>query len=241
MNPLINPLARNGKFGWYNTFRKHVTTSTSSTNVKLVLIGDSFIANSDKCNNIFDEFFLPFRTLNFSISRGKIQNVLWHVCNMTLPASVEYIIIHCGTNNLGHSSPLKIADRLRNIACISKKNYKNLHIFVSSLLPRDYEKSIKQSLLYPVNCYLKQFRTNQFHYIDLDSDWILNNHLNTELFHSNNLNLTEKGRIYWQNWIPPSNYTSRSEFKSIKKLHWRSIIFSNWRSIPSLIISVSKL
>ena len=76
MNPLINPLARNGKFGWYNTFRKHVTTSTSSTNVKLVLIGDSFIANSDKCNNIFDEFFLPFRTLNFSISGDKIQNVL---------------------------------------------------------------------------------------------------------------------------------------------------------------------
>ena len=51
---------------------------------------------------------------------------------MTLPASVEYVNIHCGTNNLEHSSPLKIAEGLINIACILKKNYKNLHIFVST-------------------------------------------------------------------------------------------------------------
>ena len=143
MNPLINPLARNDKFGWYNTFRKHVTMSTSSTNAKLVLIGDSIIANFDKCSNIFDKFFLLFRTLNFDISVDKIQNVLWRVYNMTLPASLEYVIIYCGTNNLGHNSPLKIAG-LINIACILKKNYKNLHIFVSCLLPRDDEKSVKK-------------------------------------------------------------------------------------------------
>ena len=169
MNPLINPLARNGKFGWYNTFRKHVTMSTSSSNAESVLIGDSIIANFDKCSDIFDKFFLPFRTLNFGISRDKIQNVLWRVYNMTLPASVEYIMIHCGTNNLGHSSLLKIAEGLINIACILKKNYKDLHIFVSCLLPRDDEKSVKRSLLYAVNCYLKELCTNHFHYIDLDS------------------------------------------------------------------------
>ena len=75
MNPLINPLARNGKFGWYNTFRKHATMSTSSSNAKLVLIWDSIIANFVKCSNIFDKFFLPFCTLNFDVSRDKIQNV----------------------------------------------------------------------------------------------------------------------------------------------------------------------
>ena len=126
MNPLINPLARNGKFGWYSTFRKHITISTLSTNEKLVLIGDSIIANFDKCSDIFGKFFLPFRTLNFGISGDKIQNVLWRVYNMTLPASVEYIISHCGTNNLGHSSPLKIAESLINIACILKKSCKDL-------------------------------------------------------------------------------------------------------------------
>ena len=137
MNPLINPLARNGKFGWYDTFRKHITMSQLSTNVKLMLIGNSIIANFDKCRDIFHKFFLPFHTLNFGISWDKIQNTLWRVCNMTLPASVEYVIIDCGTNNLGHNSPLKIAEGLINIACMLRKNYKNLHIFVSCLLPRD--------------------------------------------------------------------------------------------------------
>ena len=113
MNPLINPLTRNDKNGWHNTFRKHVIMSTSSTNAKLVLIGDSIIANFDKCNEIFDKFFLSFRTLNFGINGDKIQNILWRVCNMTLPTSVEYAIIHCGTNNLGHNSPLKIAEGLK--------------------------------------------------------------------------------------------------------------------------------
>ena len=47
MNPLNQFLAKNGKLGWYNTFRKHVTMSTSSTNAKLVLIGDSIIADFD--------------------------------------------------------------------------------------------------------------------------------------------------------------------------------------------------
>ena len=163
MNPLINPLARNGTFGWYNTFRKHVIMSTSSTNAKLVILGDSIIVNFDKCSDIFDRFFLPFRTLNVGISGHKIQNVLWRVFNMTLLASVEYVIIHCNTNNLGHSSPLKIAEGSRNITCILKKNYENLHILVSCLLPRDDEKSVKRSLLYTLNCYLREFCTNQFH------------------------------------------------------------------------------
>ena len=137
--------------------------STSSTSAKLVIIEDSIIVNFDKCSDIFDRFFLPFRTLNVGISGHKIQNVLWRVFNMTLPASVEYVIIHCSTNNLGHNSPLKIAEGSRNITCILKKNYKNLHVLVSCLLPRDDEKSVNGSLLYALNCYLREFCTNQFH------------------------------------------------------------------------------
>lgn len=121
VNPLINPLARNANFGWYNTFRKHVTMSTSSSSANLVLIGDFIIANFCKCNNIFDNFFLSLRTWNFRISGGEIQNVLWCGCYIHLPALMEYIIIHCGTNILGHNSALKITERLININYILKE------------------------------------------------------------------------------------------------------------------------
>ena len=43
---------------------------------------------------------------------------------MTLPASVEYVIIHCGTNNFGHKSPLKIAKGLIDIACMLSSFYR---------------------------------------------------------------------------------------------------------------------
>ena len=56
-----------------------------------------------------------------------------------------------------------------------------------------YQEMIKRPRLYAVNCYLKELCTNQFHYIDLDSGWTLNNHLNTELFRSDNLHLNRKG------------------------------------------------
>ena len=74
-----------------------------------------------------------------------MQNVLRRVYNMTLPASLEYVIIHCGTNNLGHNGPLKIVEGLINIVCILKKIYKNCHFFVSCFLPRDDEKSDKNN------------------------------------------------------------------------------------------------
>ena len=56
-----------------------------------------------------------------------------------------------------------------------------------------YQEMIKRPRLYAVNCYLKELCTNQFHYIDLDSGWTLNNHLNAELFRSDNLHLNRKG------------------------------------------------
>ena len=54
-----------------------------------MLTGDYVFENFDKCNNIFDKFFLPFPTLNFGTGRDKIENVLWCLSNITLQASVE--------------------------------------------------------------------------------------------------------------------------------------------------------
>ena len=135
-------------------------------------------------------------------------------------------------NNLGHNSPLKIAEGLINIACILKKNYKNLHFFLSCLLPRDDEKYVKRSVLYPIICYLKELCTEQFHYIDLDSGWTLKNHLNTELFRRDNLHLNRKGyeklsklfigkieslqiTVRRQNLKAPRNYTEAVSFSIV--------------------------
>ena len=194
MNSLINPLARNGKVGWHDTFKNHASMCRKSANSKLVLFGDSIIANFDKCKDVFNNYFSSLHTLNFGISGDKIQNVLWRVENMTLPSSIEYVIIHCGTNNLGHNSPVKIAEGILNIATILNKSYKNLHILISCLLPRDKENSVKRSLVFAVNSYLKELCANtRFFYIDLDPGWTLEKYLNTELFRDDKLHLTTNG------------------------------------------------
>ena len=121
-----------------------------------------------------------------------------------------------------------------------------MHIFVSYLLPRDDEKSLKRLLLYAVNCYLKEFCTNQLHYIDLDSGWTMNNHFNTELFRNDNLHLNKKGykklsklfigkieslqmTLQCQNLKASRNYTQTVSFSLVDD------------QSPPIIISVSKL
>ena len=69
-----------------------------------------------------------------------------------------------------------------------QKKYKNLNILISCLLPIDDTSSVKRSLVCAVNFYLKDLCSNtQFYYIDLAHGWILNKHLNSNLFLSDKI------------------------------------------------------
>ena len=104
---------------------------------RVLLIGESIIANFSKLSSIFDKLFSKFHPLNVGIGGDKIQNVLWHVNNMYLSPFLQYIFIHCGTNNIGHNDPGVISDGLINLARVIKKRYKDVKIIISSLLPRE--------------------------------------------------------------------------------------------------------
>ena len=116
MHSLITPVPRNGQAGWYETFRNHAYLAINSQKCRVLLIGDSIIANFRKFSPIFDKHFSKFHPLIFGIGGDKIQNVLWRINNMSLPPSLQYIFIHCGTNNIGHNDPEVISDGLINLA-----------------------------------------------------------------------------------------------------------------------------
>ena len=92
-----------GKRGWYDTFKNHAYLTINLLKCRVLLIGESIIANFSKLSSIFDKLFSKFHPLNVGIGGDKIQNVLWHVNNMYLPPFLQYIFIHCGTNNIGHN------------------------------------------------------------------------------------------------------------------------------------------
>ena len=116
MHSLITPVSRNGKAGWYETFRNHVCLAINSQKCRVLLIGDSVIANFSKFSSIFDKPFSKFRPLNFDIRGDKIQNVLRRINIMSLPPCLQYIFIHYGTHNIGHNDPEVISDGLINLA-----------------------------------------------------------------------------------------------------------------------------
>ena len=102
---------------------------------------------------------------------------------MSLPPSLQYTFIHCGTNSIGHNDPEVISDGLINLARVIKEKYKDVKIIISSLLLRDKANSQKRSLVIATNIYLKEAcNVNSFSFVELDSEWIFGSSLNMLLF-----------------------------------------------------------
>ena len=113
---------------------------------------------------------------------------------MSLPPSLQYIFIHCGTNNIEHYDPEIISDGLINLARVIKKKCKDVKIIINSLLPRDKTNSQKRSLVIATNIYLKEAcNVNSFSFVELDSGWIVGSSLNMLLFKNDHLHLTKFG------------------------------------------------
>ena len=69
---------------------------------------------------------------------------------MSLPPSLQYIIVQCGTNNIGNNNPEVFSDGFINLARAKKKKYKSIKVIISSLLPKDKAKLTKMC---PCHCY----------------------------------------------------------------------------------------
>ena len=73
MHSLITLVPCNGKAGWYETFRNHVYLAINSQKCRVLLIGDSIIANFRKSSPIFDKHLSKFHPLNFGIGGDKFH------------------------------------------------------------------------------------------------------------------------------------------------------------------------
>ena len=109
---------------------------------------------------------------------------------MSLPPSLQYIFIHCSTNNIGHNN----ADGLINLAQVIKQKYEDVKIIISSLLPRDKANSLKHSFVIATNTYLQEAcNVNSLSFVELNSGWIVGGSLNMLLFKNDHLHLTKFG------------------------------------------------
>ena len=185
---------RNGKAGWYETFRDHTYLAINSQKCRVLLIGDSIIVKFSKFSSVFDKLFSKFDPLNFSIGGDKIQNVLWRINIISLSPSPQYIFIHCDTNNIENNDAEVTLDGLITLARVVKKKYEDVKIIISSLLPKDKANSRKHSLAIATYIYLKEAcNFNSFSFIEMYSGWILGSSLNTLIFKNDHLHLPNFG------------------------------------------------
>ena len=190
------PSGRDNKSGWYDIHQKHVNLSLNSKTI-LVLIGDSIVAGLSCYANIWRSFFKTFDTLNYGIGGDCTQHVIWHAENATLPNSLKYVVIHCGTNNIGRNQPRDIANGVIAIGLTLQEKCSGLKVIVMGLLPLDPEWSHRRKKIKLINYYLKKLcrdNFNEFYFMKQDDDWTdKDGNLDEKLYYTDQLHLIEAG------------------------------------------------
>ena len=75
----------------------------------LALYGASITQGLLRDKEVWKTYFEARGTINLGVGGDRTQHVLQRVEDIDLPATVECIVIHCGTNNLMNSQPSDIA------------------------------------------------------------------------------------------------------------------------------------
>ena len=130
--------------------------------------------------NVWEENFTR-DIVNCGMGGDKTQNVLWRSKNISLPQSLKYLVINCGTNNLDTDNPDEISDGLICIALLFQKRMKHLQIAVNWLMPRNA---------------INTKRRQKLKEIKSETDWtILDGGLNKTFYYKDNIHLLENGNI----------------------------------------------
>ena len=183
------------KNGWLEKHNRHVAILKAKSNTSTVVIGDSIAAGLIRYKNVSDKNFNR-DTVNCGIGGDKTQNVLWRSKNISLPQSLKYVVINCGTNNLDTDNPDKISDGLICIALFFQKRMKDLQIVVNGLIPRDAINTKRRQKLLEVNQLLQYKCTYYTHvyFLKPDTDCTtLDGGLSKTFYYKDNIHLLQNG------------------------------------------------
>lgn len=195
-SPSTTPVGRDTKPGWYDTHERHVEFAKTKF-PSIVICGDSIVAGLSRYPRVWGKYFKPRQALNCGIGGDQTQHVLWRMENISLPTSVHYVVIHCGTNNIDRDSPQDIANGIISVGLVLQEDNLNIHVVVTGLIPRDYDgSSYRRRKIKEVNKYLQRHCKEfpRFTYMKQDHDWIFEDgSLNEKYYYTDHLHLIEAG------------------------------------------------
>ena len=117
---------------------------------------------------------------------------------MDLPDSLKFVIVHCGTNNVGKDGSVDIVNALFLIATHIQERKSGVKIFVSGLLPRDQFPSKTRNIINLINKELdlrcRNKNIQNIHFLSPGFTWTnQNGSLNASLYYTDFLHLSWKG------------------------------------------------
>ena len=125
-------MASRVKPGWikdHAIFEKQLLKSRCD----VIIFGDSIVKGLSRYKSVVRTFG---NFLNVGFGGDNVENVYWRIKNTRFNKNIRYLFIHCGTNNLDSCSPTKIQDGLLDIYFYLRRNYPQIDVFVSGILPR---------------------------------------------------------------------------------------------------------
>ena len=225
------------KDNWLVNHKNQAALIKSSKNVSSVLLGDSIDAGFLRYSNIWYKLF-DENTINCGIAADKIQNVLWRKENISLPQSLEYVVISCGTNNLANDDSEKNSWwSFLYCTCPQEKNEpsQNCNKWNSTSW---WKNTARRQKLFIVNELLESKYTNyvntDIHYLSLDGDLIRGNGcIDISLFYKDNLHLIEKGYLNLALSIKRKISLFQKKITNTKNIEERQKPFFNTDNFPS--------
>ena len=169
---------------------------------KLALVGALIVNGLQRYPDVW-QIFTPLGAINLGIGGDKVENILWRIEDMNLPPTLQYLFVHCGTNNIGSSSVKDIADGILSIGVMAKKQQEQLKIVIGGLLPCDKDVETR-AIVQHVNKVLRQkiCKLHDFYFMEEDFDRINDDDsLNMEVYYQDRIHLNHNGNEKFGNTI----------------------------------------
>ncbi|XP_060862984.1 platelet-activating factor acetylhydrolase IB subunit beta homolog [Metopolophium dirhodum] len=135
MNPCVVPtIPFDGGKEWKIQHNRYVAEAKAQ-DPDVILIGASII-QLIQCYPIWNDAFLPLKSLNFGICGDRTQDVLWRVKNGILDhIRPKVCILNVGSNNVDNT-PAQISDGILAIVDEIRSKLPDCYIIIIGILPR---------------------------------------------------------------------------------------------------------
>ena len=158
-----------------------------------IAIEDSIATRLSRFSHVWHNFLR--NAFNVGISGDCTQHVIWRIDHLSFPASIKYVIIHGGTNNIKSNNPTDIGNGTLCVYFLIQTKLPNARIIITGVFPRSQTFSFFRQIVNDVNIEVgNALSFYQILFFKPNDDWLqTHGKLNPQLISNDDLHLPKTG------------------------------------------------